>query len=259
MNNMLNPHLLLRKSQTIITYLNDHLTGRSFGNISEIFSMMRTLQSIFPQWVLLSCPAQHPGFFFITDNCKSVLGFSIDDLAGVDHAAFLLSRVHEADIPDMHKCFSFMESFLKETMPDDYTKLRFVMNYRFVHKDGHIIHIRHEKAMLAVDNVQPVYYSIIRDVSTESNFCGVQLEIHLYNGVMKKLAEYIPQQSDARLSRREYDIITLMQTGLSNKQIAQRLKISQHTARNIKQRMFTKYGVNNSITLLNKTMHLVEK
>jgi len=252
---MHNHSSLVRKSQTIITYLNDHLLQERSNDIHHLFTMMKTLQNIFPQWVLLSCPGQHPGVFFITDNCKDILGYSTEDFSTVHHPTFLLSRVHEDDLDDMHRCFSFIESFLKETMPYEYINLRFVLQYRFRHKHGHYITIHHEQAILPLDGADPLYYSIIKDCGDEAVFNGVKLEIYKYDSTLKKLTEFYPAGENLRLSKRERDIIGLMQTGLSTKQIAHRLSISQYTARNIKQKMFEKYKVNNSISLLNKAVY----
>ncbi|MBC7828294.1 MAG: PAS domain-containing protein [Chitinophagaceae bacterium] len=246
---------LVRKAQTIITYLNDHLFQGSRNDITQVFSMMQTLQNVFPQWVLMSCPAQHPGVFFITDNCKHILGYGAEELSVYSHSDFLLSRIHEDDLEDMHRCFSFIESFLKETMPYEYMSLRFMLQYRFRHSEGHFISIHHEKAILPLDNSEPLYYSVIKDVTHELVFTGVKLEIYKHNSVLTKITEYYPGSDHVRLSKREQEIVELMQTGLSTKQIAHRLQISQHTARNIKQKMFEKYKVNNSIALLNKTVY----
>ena len=249
-------HLSLhRKSQTIITYLNTHLLQEPHAEIDEVFSMMRTLQNVFPQWVLLSCPAQHPGVFFITDNCESVLGYTVADFSKVNHADFLLSRIHDDDLDDLYRCFSFIETFLKETMPHQYIKLRFVMQYRFMHKRGQYITIHQEQAILPLADSMPLYYSIIKDITGEVVFSGVKLEIYKYDVTLEKLTEYFPARENIRLSKRERDIIELIQSGLSTKQIAHRLRISQHTARNIKQKMFEKYKVNNSISLLNKVSY----
>ena len=246
---------LHRKSQTIITYLNKYLLHEPRTEINQVFSMMRTLQNVFPQWVLLSCPAQHPGVFFITDNCENVLGYTAADFSKLNRENFLLSRVHEDDLHDMHRCFSFIENFLKETMPYDYINLRFVMKYRFMHKKGQYITLHQEQAILSLRDSMPLYYSILKDITGDVIFGGVKLEIYKYDGTLQKLTEYLPTREHLRLSRRERDIIGLMQSGLSTKQIAHRLSISQHTARNIKQKMFEKYKVNNSISLLNKAVY----
>jgi DNA-binding CsgD family transcriptional regulator len=246
---------LVRKSQTIISYLNHHLLQQPHTDINNAFSMMRTLQNVFPQWVLLSCPAQHPGVFFITDNCENVLGYTVADFSKLNHENFLLSRVHEDDLEDMYRCFSFIESFLKETMPYEYIKLRFVLQYRFMHKRGQYITIHQEQAILPLTDSMPLYYSIIKDITGDVVFGGVKLEIYKYDVTLQKLTEYYPAREHVRLSKRERDIIELIQSGLSTKQIAHRLSISQHTARNIKQKMFEKYKVNNSIALLNKAVY----
>ena len=246
---------LRRKSQTIITHLNTHLLHEPRTDINEVFSKMRTLQNVFPQWVLLSCPAQHPGVFFITDNCEHVLGYTAADLSKLNRENFLLSRLHPDDLDDIHRCFSFIENFLMETMPYDYINLRFVMRYRFMHKRGQYITLHQEQAILPLPDSMPLYYSILKDVTGDLVFSGVKLEIYKYDGTLQKLTEYFPTRENLRLSKREREIIDLIQSGLSTKQIAHRLSISQHTARNIKQKMFEKYKVNNSISLLNKAVY----
>ncbi|HET9278155.1 MAG TPA: LuxR C-terminal-related transcriptional regulator [Flavitalea sp.] len=243
---------LQRKSKTIITYLNNYLLQEPHTDINHVFSMMRTLQNVFPKWVLLSCPAQHPGFFFITDNCENVLGYTPADFSKMNNGSFLLSRVHEDDLDDMYRCFSFIETFLKETMPHDYIKLRFVLQYRFMHKRGQYITVHQEQAILPLPESMPLYYSIIRDITGDAVFGGVKLDIYKYDITLEKLAAYSPARENMRLSKREREIIELIQSGFSTKQIAHRLSISPYTARNIKQKMFGKFKVNNSISLLNK-------
>ena len=57
-----------------------------------------------------------------------------------------------------------------------------------------------------------------------------------------------------QISKRETELVALIRKGLRTKEIADQLKISHHTVRNIRQRMFEKYNVNNSIELLNKAV-----
>lgn len=62
----------------------------------------------------------------------------------------------------------------------------------------------------------------------------------------EKLAEF--RRQHLRLSKRETELVGLIKKGLRTKEIADQLKISHHTVRNIRQRMF------NSIELLNKAV-----
>lgn len=70
----------------------------------------------------------------------------------------------------------------------------------------------------------------------------------------EKLAEFRPATQYIRLSKRETELVGLLRKGLRTKEIADQLKSSHHTVRNIRQRMFEKYNVNNSIELLNKAV-----
>jgi DNA-binding NarL/FixJ family response regulator len=56
------------------------------------------------------------------------------------------------------------------------------------------------------------------------------------------------------LTRREEQLVELLAEGLSNREIAQELRISQHTVKNYLFRMFDKAGVSNRVELL---MHAV--
>lgn len=140
-------------------------------------------------------------------------------------------------------------------MPSEYSGLRFILQYRFLHKDGYCITIHHEQAILSLDNSDPLYYTLLKDITGDIVYSGVNLEIYKNDSVVKKITEYHPAREYTRLSKREEEIVGLMQKGLSTKEIAHRLSISHHTARNIKQKMFEKYRVNNSIALLNKAVY----
>jgi DNA-binding NarL/FixJ family response regulator len=123
-----------------------------------------------------------------------------------------------------------------------------------MHKRGQYITVHQEQAILPLPESMPLYYSIIKDVTGDVIFGGVKLEIYKYDMTLEKLVEYSPAKENMRLSKREREIIELIQSGFSNKQIAHRLSISPYTARNIKQKMFGKFKVNNSISLLNKAV-----
>jgi DNA-binding NarL/FixJ family response regulator len=56
------------------------------------------------------------------------------------------------------------------------------------------------------------------------------------------------------LSKRETEIVKLLAAGLTNREIAERLKISQHTVKNYVFRVFDKVGASNRIELLLMTL-----
>jgi DNA-binding NarL/FixJ family response regulator len=56
------------------------------------------------------------------------------------------------------------------------------------------------------------------------------------------------------LSKRELEVVHLLAQGLSNREIAQRLELSQHTVKNHMFRIFEKLGVSSRIELLHMTL-----
>jgi two-component system, NarL family, nitrate/nitrite response regulator NarL len=63
------------------------------------------------------------------------------------------------------------------------------------------------------------------------SYCSPELTAHLL-GHIAQLAHASPQRSDAALTHRESEIATLVQQSLSNKEIAQHLRISPATVKN---------------------------
>jgi DNA-binding NarL/FixJ family response regulator len=154
----------------------------------------------------------------------------------------------------LKECFSFLQNFLQDKSPEEYFALRFVLQFRFRHKNGSYVLLQDEKASLKLQNSTYVYYSILKDVTEETVFTGVKLDIYRQDSSQQKLAEFRPATNHVRLSKRETELVALIRKGLRTKEIADRLKISHHTVRNIRQRMFEKYNVSNSIELLNKAI-----
>ena len=71
--------------------------------------------------------------------------------------------------------------------------------------------------------------------------------------VLDELAKHIrlkKQTSDIRLTQREKEIISLMEKGCSNKEIADRLFISVRTVETHRKNIFRKTGTNNVLTLV---------
>lgn len=60
----------------------------------------------------------------------------------------------------------------------------------------------------------------------------------------------LSQSAGVRLSRRESDVVRLVVEGLSNREIAQQLQLSEHTVKNYVFRIFDKLGVSSRVELV---------
>jgi DNA-binding CsgD family transcriptional regulator len=241
---------LTRAGEKIISLVKEISGEQELISLEDIFPFMDAMQKIFPQWVFGICPFHHPESRYISKNCEHVLGYTSDYIYGLFPLG-IMAHVHDEDRQDVQACFSFLHNYLKDKSPEEYYALRISFQFRFKHKNGSFLLLQDEKASLKLRNSNFVYYSILKDITEETAFTGVRLDIYRQDHSQEKLAGFRPATHHVRLSKRETELISLIRKGLRTKEIADQLKISHHTVRNIRQRMFEKYNVNSSIELLN--------
>jgi DNA-binding CsgD family transcriptional regulator len=250
---MLPQQAIARTALRILAYINEGNTPPNPDYYDEIAAVLYNMHRVLPQCLVMTCPVQHKSFFYVSDNCRDIIGHDPDFLSSKqpDH---LVSLIHETDLPDMMACLSYCESLVVNIPPDQHQQIRCIFNYRIRHADGHYMIAHDEKAALRLKDGTTIYISIIRDISLEKTFTGTKVEVFRMQGKMIKIGECFPLQTSKKLSKRENDLITLIRQGLTTKEIAWQLNISHNTVRNIRSRMFEKYQVNNVVELLNRAL-----
>lgn len=244
---------LARAGEKVVSLIKEMAGGQELACIEDIFPFMDAIQKIFPQWVFIVCPFHHPESRYVSSNCEQVLGYTADHLYELFPNG-ILTYAHEDDQQPMKECFSSLHNYLKENLPGTTFEIRLSFQFRMKHKNGNYLLVQDEKASLKLKNGTHVYYSIVKDITDETPFAGVKLDIYKQDASQEKLAEFRPGIDHVRLSKREAQLVALIRRGFRTKEIADHLKISHHTVRNIRQRMFEKYHVSNSIELLNKAV-----
>ena len=244
---------LTRAGEKIVSLVKDISREQELISMDDMFPFMDAMQKMFPQWVFMVCPFHHPETRYISDNCREVLGYTKGYLYDLFPAG-IMAQAHEDDVDGLKECYLFLHDFLKDKSPEEYVNFRVSLQFRFRHQDGSYLLVQDEKSSLRLRNSAFVYYSIVKDITEESPFRGVKLDIYRQDSSQEKLAAFRPSGLSVKLSKRETELVALIRNGLRTKEIAHHLKISHHTVRNIRQRMFEKYSVNNSIELLNKAI-----
>lgn len=244
-------HLLLaRRVNHIISFLNpDHTEAEEIDD--EIIHTLSNLHKIFPSWAICTCRFMHSNFFYVSDNFGSLLGLDELHTASFQMEDFF-SRLHPADMEDFSNSVHILNDLLQKEDPEEHHKFRFVFNYRVQRKDGIYISVHDEKAMIRLRNNQYLYYMLLRDISHEMPFSGFKITAYK-EGYSEKVLEYhAAGQTSNQLTPRESELIPLMRQGLSIKEAAAFLGISPNTVRNMRQKLFEKFQVNNIIELLNR-------
>lgn len=245
--------LMLREAGRVGYYIENHVKLAGVEKREEVLALFENMYRIFPHWVIVTCPMMHPDIMFFTRNCSHVFGYSREYLVRNSGVENYLLHVHDDDQKDLFECITFIHNFLEDVPSEDHHLYRAVFYYRFRHADGHYIHVHDEKTALYLENSGNLYYVLFKDLTEEKAFGGVKVEVYLQGDNLTRIREFKPAMKRNPLTAREQEIVALIRQGLSMKEIAWQLKISQNTVRNIKSRLFEKYNVSNSIELLNCT------
>ena len=252
---MVKETVLQRASARITYYIEKYVSAAGAEHKEEVLELFDKMHQLFPHWAIMTCPMMHPQIRYASKNTSSVLGYSDDYIirnVGIDK---LFNHIHDADQQDLYDCFSFLHDQYESIMPEDHYKYRAIFHYRFKKSNGQYIYLYDEKAVLRLNSSDSLYYVLFRDITNERSFNGVKVELFKQEDqLFNKIKEYKPAAQRNALSKREQELVNLMRQGLSTKEIAWYLNISQNTVRNIKSKMFEKYNVNNSIELLNMTI-----
>ena len=241
---------LKRDALRVSNYINKYVRLAAPEKREELFMLFENMRQMFPQWGIMSCPMMHRDLHFATKNCQGFFGYSQDYLMEIRKPEKYFNHIHERDRNDLFQCFSFLNNFLEGISPDQHHLHRAIFNYRFKQGNGRYIHLHDEKGTLQLKDGENFYYGLFLDIS-DIIFAGVKIKIYRQGETLELLHEYGPSTSNNTLSKRERELVLLIKQGLRTKEIAGQLKISHHTVRNIKSKIFEKYNVTSSIELLN--------
>lgn len=213
----------------------------------EIRDSLILFEKVFPGNIFLLCSMSHPDHELVVGgHCEIVCGYSSEQFKKMSISEYL-QLIHEDDLSSVEQCFKF----INKSEPYDPETHRFVMNYRILHKDGHYIHLHDEKIALKTKNNRYVYFSMLRNITSDEKFYQVKLTIFRQTkaGIVK-LCTYNPRQEESLITARQNDIIGLIVKGYSNQEIADLLHVSLNTVKNHKQRLFKKTNVKSSVELV---------
>jgi DNA-binding CsgD family transcriptional regulator len=244
-----------RAAETLGALVKAKTAGRPVQSLQQLLPSIQMMQYICPEWTFKTCRLTHPELGFISSNCQQLFGYKPDRMTQMGQND-LYAYVPEEDCEELYNCLLFLQNFYSDQKPEDFHKVRSVMQYRFIRRDGTIINLRDEKAAVSMGESNYLYYTMYKDVSREVLFSGIKLSVYS-NITGEKITEYRRPTSQANLSDREGELLLLIRGGLTTKEMAWKMNISHHTVRNIRQRMFEKFNVSNSIELINKTAHII--
>jgi len=258
----------MRTNRFLSVSFQGHLQNIFYNNesideemIAEVLTKFETLSSN-----LLTAP---PLIYLIDYRTSSylIMTEAIKNIASYDPRDFLdggleqLVAIFQPDDFNIYNTMVFPENikFLKQYPTSMHNRFIFSYNFRVKNKDGEYVTIlQRGNYITSPDSGLPLYsLGYVSDISAFKQDNTIYHTIDEVDKdhpllIRKRLESNIfyPYEEDKILTRRERDILCFMAEGLSSKQIAARLKISENTIANHRKSMLKKTNTKNVAALI---------
>lgn len=231
----------------------------------QVFEELSQKSVVFMDLVQLLQPGKH--FIFVLNELQSKIEWvspsfsSVIDYTETElHNLFDKRNVHPDDLESMLDIGRKIQRFISETPPDELHDFKLMYDYRFQKKDGSYIRLLMQQIYIP-ENKSSLAHKIVGIVCDISylktdgtpGFCI--LNVKETTTFQLNNAQDDDDFSLNSFSKREREIISLIISGLSSREIATKLFISIDTVKNHRKNILTKSNCSNSIQLFNKCVH----
>jgi len=196
-------------------------------------------------------------YAFVSKECESHLSFSHTKMmeGGVD---FVMENYHPADLKLFNdQIFADRLKVLSAIPVNQHKDHIFSFNYRVKNGKGEFINVLQRNSFIKSDeNGRPLLsLGVLTNVNhfkTENPVIQLVEKVDPITGNVEAVQKntYFLKAEDKIFSRREKEILPWLAEGLTSKQIADKLFISEHTVINHKRNMHDKSNTQNSAALI---------
>ena len=196
-------------------------------------------------------------YVFVSKQCETHLNFSITEIMerGVD---FVLENYHPEDLNLFNDQIFFDRlSILKKIPVNEHKDYIFSFNYRVKNGKGEYVNILQRNSFIQSDEKGNPLLSMgvvtnINHYKTENPVIQLVEKVNSLTGMADLIAKntYYLREEDKVFSKREREVLLWIADGLTSRQIADKLFISQHTVINHKRNMHHKSNTQNTAALL---------
>lgn len=190
-------------------------------------------------------------YLYVSESIKNIVtGYVAKDWIE-NGPEWVLSKVYPNDVrrlKDLHKeLFSFYYTLAVEERKE----YKYSWEFRLVRKDGQIIWLMQQGCFIEIDEQgRPMLtFDTLSDTTHLKKDNSMSLTMFKDEN-SPKLKLYFPISGKEPFTKREIELVKLLSSGLSSKQLADRLSISPHTVDTHRRNMLKKCGVTDSIRLV---------
>ena len=230
-------------------------------NLSKYISNAKLLSKVNNSCVFLI--EYNKGFIYTSPNFNTFFGYDIEKLndPSIEHN-YVNNHIH----PDDYLVFATIQKqlvdFLYSQPPENRKDYKHIYEFRLSNSNNEYVRVISQHQLLEIDeNGNPYLVLGVADISPDQNVSD-KVKFRLIN---IKTGDIVPfplneESNKVNLSKREIEILKLVNEGMFSKEISDNLSISVHTVNNHRQKILQKMNTNNVVEAINyaRKLGLVE-
>jgi DNA-binding CsgD family transcriptional regulator len=242
-----------------IHHNNEMVHNESIKNLyNQFLQLAGNMYNSFPIFYILDYTRGE--YVCLTKSIFFSTGYDSEEFLENEGAERMIDLVHPDDYKVFNqKLFSTTTSFLKKTPQPDHDQYVFSFNFRVICKDKRVTNVWQSATYLTSEKTgMPLYnIGVVLDISSikKDTFITHTIEKveNAGNRKQKVLVAsnfFYPSEEDTLLTRQEKNVLGYISDGLSSKQVAGKLKLSENTIANHRQNMLRKTNTKNVAELV---------
>ena len=195
------------------------------------------------------------GYPFLSPDLE-ILGYEIPDSGSSSDDALLKSRIHPDDRPVFDDCLTRLFHYVTSLPKEDRTNYKYVFEFRSLDKNDEWTRIICQLQILDFSmQGNPIELGTVDISPDQTPDTGLRFTL-----INFKTGEIVPftvhEEARLDLTRREKEILRLIDEGMYSKDISERLSISIHTVNRHRQNILEKMSAGNTREAVNYARRL---
>lgn len=184
---------------------------------------------------------------YFSKNYAHLLGYNRDDFEALNYA-FFETKIHPDDKYDLAMFGLSSLKLYKELSNDEKLNHKVIYEFRMLNSIGKYVRVIDQYQILELDTTGQIWLMM----STIDLSPNQDVESSVKSQILNfRTGKIIPSSVDNKpsleITKREFEILTLVKQGMLSKEISDKLFISVHTVNTHRQRLLEKLGANNTI------------
>ncbi|MDU1890401.1 MAG: LuxR C-terminal-related transcriptional regulator [Dysgonomonas sp.] len=199
---------------------------------------------------------RHESYLYLSPNFGDFFGYKLEELESSHDSDFLERRIHPDDLQILGSMQIRLLNYICSLPEDEQKSYKHIFEFRVLGKNNEYIRIISQHQILDTSpKGNPILLGVVDISPDQTKDTGIRFTLMNF-----KTGEIIPfdinDNTENNLTKREMEILKLINDGMYSKEISGKLFISIHTVNRHRQNILEKMNVNNVQEAINYTRRL---